>query len=300
MKSKLIDDAKDYLVAIAGPVLYIFGVAGNSFVVIAVWKKRSLRSTTNCLLVNLAISDIVSFLFLPLMLVQSTPLNPDHFADFLCKFLISFHIPATANVVAILTVTLMSIERYHALVKPMKIRKRLQKDTIGHAVTGLWISGLLLTLPYYIFGQYDEDYLCCVVGKRTKGFIIYELIFLAVIVFVPFFITSFCYFQIVRELYFKNKVRPQNVPSAAEEDARDKRKLVKLSLSIISVFGLFMFPLFITLILKSIDDDTFKRYFQIAAAFFFVEAAVNPFIYTFQSTNFRQAFKEILKHPFCA
>lgn len=297
MKSELIDNSRDYLVATVGLTMYIFGVAGNSMVVIAVWKKRSLRSTTNYLLVNLAISDIVSFLFLPLILVQSyAPLEANHFADFLCKFFISFHVPGTANVVAILTVTLMSVERYHALVKPMKIRKRLRKDTVGYAIAALWISGLLLTLPYYIFGNYDKDHLYCVFGTQGTGLVIYEIFMLAIIVFIPFFITSFCYFQIICELYIKKKVEPQNVQAAAE-DSRAKRKLVKLSLSITLVFGLFMFPLFIALILKSIDRNRFNQYFQIAAVFFFSEAAVNPLIYTFQSTNFRQAFKEILKHP---
>lgn len=296
MKSKLIDNARDYLVATVGIMVYIFGIVGNSMVVIAVWKKRSLRSTTNYLLVNLAISDILSFLFLPLMLVQSwASLEPGHFADFLCKILISFHIPATANVVAIFTVTLISIERYHALAKPMKIKKRLRKDTVGYAVASLWILGILFILPYYIFGRFDVNLKSCVAVSQIKGFDIYQIVATAGIVFIPFFTTSFCYFQIVRELYFKKKVEPGNVQSA--DDARDKRKLVKLSLSITLAFGVFMCPVFIALILKSIDGNTFEQYFKITAVVFFSEAAVNPIIYTFQSTNFRQAFKEILKHP---
>jgi hypothetical protein len=253
--------------------------------------------------VNLAISDIISFVFLPLMLIQSyVPLNEGHLADFLCKFLISFHVPATATFVSILTLTVLSVERYHAVVKPMNIRIRLRRDTVRYAVVVIWLSGTLLTVPLYVFAVYNEDLLICVSHVLQNGttFNIYKISLMVIIVFIPFFIISFCYFQIVRELYLKNKVGPQNI--AAQEEALNKRKLVKLSLSITLVFALFFFPLFVALIFKVIDKKgfTFDQYYQISAVLFFSEAGVNPFVYTFRSKNFRQAFKNILKRPFAA
>jgi len=48
----------------------IFGIAGNVLVVVAVWKKRELRTTTNFLLVNVAVSDIISLVCLHFKLIE--------------------------------------------------------------------------------------------------------------------------------------------------------------------------------------------------------------------------------------
>lgn len=288
----------DLILASIGFAIVLFGIAGNLLVVIAVWKKRVLRSTTNYLLMNLALSDILNLAFLPFMLLDSTVFfEGGPFADFLCKFIMSFNVPLTASCVSILTLIVLSVERYHAIVKPMKTGIRLREDTLKYAIITVWLAGVLLSLPFYIFGYYDATKHRCKLDKTVYEYtnsIYFLSIGLLILIFVPFLIISFCYFQIVRELYFKNKVEPQNV--AVQEDARSKRKLVKVSLTVTLAYVICFFPTAITLCLKAYDRKKYgSRAFQTATLMYFLESALNPLFYACQSTNFRQAFKDIIK-----
>ncbi|XP_031565296.1 somatostatin receptor type 5-like [Actinia tenebrosa] len=291
-------DTQQLILASIGFAIVIFGIAGNLLVVIAVWKKRFLRSTTNYLLVNLAVSDILNLVFLPFMLLQLYAIfEGGPFADFLCKFIMSFNVPLTASCVSILTLIVLSVERYHAIVKPMKEGMRLREETVKYAIITVWLSGIALSLPFYIFGHYDTTKHRCklveAVYKYTSS-IYFISIGLLILIFVPFLIISFCYFQIVRELYFKSKVEPQNV--AAQEDARTKRKLVKVSLTVTLAYVICFFPTAITLCLGAYDRAKYgSRGFQMASLMYFLESALNPLFYACQSTNFRQAFKEVMK-----
>jgi hypothetical protein len=206
----------------------------------------------------------------------------------------SYHVPVTASFVSILTLTVLSVERYHAVVKPMRTGIRLREDTVKHAIIAVWFCSIALTFPYYVYSYYDTDRCIFAVSLHKVLISIYFLIAMAIFLFfIPFFIITFCYFQIVRELYFKTKVGPQNI--AAQEEARSKRKLVKLSLSITIAFVVCFFPMFITLILSAYDKETFPvKAYQVASIFYFLGSAINPLLYAFQSTNFRQVFKEML------
>jgi hypothetical protein len=88
-------------------------------------------------------------------------------------------------------------------------------------------------------------------------------------------------------------VAPQNI-ALAEEDSRSKRKLVKVALSVTVANTVCLLPLSVVGILMFFGIVTHET-FTLCVAIFFLENAINPFLYSFQSSNFRQAFKEILK-----
>ncbi|XP_031574909.1 somatostatin receptor type 5-like [Actinia tenebrosa] len=281
---------------VLGPLLFLIGIIGNFLIVIAVWKKRSLRSTANYLLLNIAAADIICLVFLPLTLVEKYLSFQGLFSDVLCKFFVSFHVPLTASFASILTLVVLSVERYHAVVKPLNAGKRLREGTVKYAIIAVWITAILLTLPTYIYSVYQNTSKCDY-SLQEKYQKIYVSILMSLAVFIPFIVIIFCYFRIIRELYFKNKVEPQNV--AAEEDARAKRKLVKFSLSLTSAFILCFFPLTITVILDKLYGGFATKIYNYTGFIFVLQSVLNPFLYTFQSTNFRQAFKEMLKFKLC-
>ncbi|XP_031565294.1 allatostatin-A receptor-like [Actinia tenebrosa] len=292
---KAFDFSDDFIPFLFALILLSLAIASNSMVVAAVRKKRFLRSTTNYLLVNLAVADIVNAIFLPFMLIQRyVRFEKGILADFLCKFFIYYHVPVTASIVSTLTLVVLSVERYHAIVKPMRtVGIRLRKDTVKYAIVAVWISAIILTLPLYISGYYDTTTKICLHNSDKTFQQVFVYSFNFIVTFLPFIIITFCYFQIVRELYFKNKVAPQNI--AAQQDALNKRKIVKLSISVTTAFVLCFFPLAITISLTTLDSSRFPRkYSQTASVLYFAQTIINPFLYAFQSTNFRRAFKLIL------
>ncbi|XP_031574910.1 neuropeptide S receptor-like [Actinia tenebrosa] len=294
---------RNIVITVVGALLIFFGICGNSLVAIAIWKKNYLRSTANYLLLNVALADITSLTFLPLVLVSIYgKFQQGITADLLCKFLISVHIPLTANFAAVFTLVVLSVEKYHAIVKPMKSGFRLREDTVKYAIIVVWTSAIAMTLPMYIFGKYAryKTKLFCDYDATEDAMSPYLYVLAAIVIFIPFIVISFCYFQIVRELYFKNKVAPQNVTTAAEDNIA-KRKLVKLSLSITLALLVCFFPLALSMCLRAYNKEKLKsKYIQDFGSLLYVlKVVLNPFLYAFQSTNFRQAFKEMLKSKLC-
>lgn len=278
---------------VVGVIFIIIAIVGNSLVVIAVRKKRSLRTTTNILLANVAVADLITTFFIPLLSLQrSTSLPNGIWADLLCKFVMDYHVPVTSSSASILTLAVLSIERYHAVVKPMRSGARLREDTVKYAIIAVWVIAILITSPLYIFGYYDH--ICKHGYPGNVDFYGSSVIpFTVLVVLLPLAVTFFCYFQVVKELYFKKSVAPQN-NALAEADNQSKRKLIKVALSVTAANTAFLLPLGIVGILKFFDKVT-HDVFTMCVAIFFLENAINPFLYSFQSTNFRQAFKEILK-----
>lgn len=85
----------EYIVKIILLLITIpFGICGNILVVLALWKKRSLRTTTNFLLLNLAISDLITLVFGSLMAVpELTTLKESVSSDVLCIFFVHTMFP---------------------------------------------------------------------------------------------------------------------------------------------------------------------------------------------------------------
>lgn len=282
----------------------LFGIFGNCLVVVAVKKKRSLRSTTNYLLVNLAISDIITLVFAHFGILQSfIKLKNGVFADILCKVFISFNVPCTAIFSSIFTVTVIAIERYHAVVRPMRSGIRLRRETIKYAVIVIWVLAMLLTLPLYVIIYYEEKMRICRynITRIKSEEEVYRMFCMILIVLLPLITMTFCYFEIIRDLYFKNAVSPQNI--ATVEEVQNKRRMIKVALYVTLSFLVCYLPaLIITFISASgySDMKSNSRAMVLAWVLFFLEPVINPVIYAFQSTNFRGAFKEILRMKCCS
>ena len=127
---------------------YIIGFIGNVLVIRIVHKTREMHTTPNYLLVNLA-SELITILMAPLYFFSH--LNghlSDGFGKFVCKFLPQTEI---SIVVSSFTLTVLAVERYHALLKPFRTGLRIKEENIKLVVALIWISSILFCLPFFCF-----------------------------------------------------------------------------------------------------------------------------------------------------
>ena len=87
----------------------LLGLIGNVLVVRIVHKTREMHTTTNYLLANLALSDVI--------IIFTVPMHFANFSQLTCKFKVIGDIAIASSV---FTLSLMAVERYHALLKPFR------------------------------------------------------------------------------------------------------------------------------------------------------------------------------------
>ena len=148
-------------ITILNITIIIVGIIGNSLVIAVVKKTRSMRTTTNFLLVNLAVADIATLLLNPFL---HKLMWPEHLhSDYLCKIFTGNGFVGFTVFVSVFTLVIIAVERYHALVKPMATRSRLTQENFHYAIIGTWCVSVALNIPIFVDYRYDRE------ERRCKG-----------------------------------------------------------------------------------------------------------------------------------
>jgi len=269
-------------------VILPIGIAGNILVIIVVKKKRYLHTKTNFLLANLAAFDLMAnVLAYTVGAVRAFPIQARTFGKFLCK--INSFYPAL-SLCSILTLTVIALERYNAIVKPLSTGLKFEKRTLRYFIIAIWILSLAAATPLIHFAEYNSDYRCDRTWSTTTRFVFWTSAFIAIIG-VPLIVIIYCYSHIIRTLYFQHQVVPMNIPR--EVDEREKKRVVKLSIVVTSVF-IFSFVPFAIVRELEFGSPVPNAVSVFALCSVLLSSVLNPFIYAYQSTNYRQAFKETI------
>lgn len=142
----------DKIYAIVSKVVPVFfgligitGLLGNALVVIVVLSNPQMRSTTNLLIINLAIADLLFVIFCIPFTATDYIFPSWPFGDIWCK-IVQYLIVVTAHA-SIYTLVLMSLDRFLAVVHPIaSMVIRTERHTVV-AILLLWILILFTALP---------------------------------------------------------------------------------------------------------------------------------------------------------
>ena len=293
-------------------VIVLIGITGNSLVIHLVRTTRAMQTTTNFLLVNLAAADCLTLLW-------STPLHvfsvavPAHpggtLGSWLCKIFTANNMAGITLAVSVYTLTLLSIERYHALMKPFSNR-RLNEDNVIYAIGATWILATITQIPVFHLTRFDDQTGRCsspwTARDTAQAMKYFVIAIITTNIFIPITVVSFCYSVLVNGLYCRNTImagRSTHGKKCREADIRSKKKIIKLLILITLVFFLCFLPFAVIMVLFA--SGSFKNYtasemnhlvivFEVTKFLMYTNSSLNPILYAFQSTNYRNGFKRIL------
>ena len=276
------------------------GIIGNSLVITVVKMFQSMRTTTNYLLVNVACADVTTLLFtaiLNLIMRKNMSVTSKALSSFLCKFIYTNTVAIISLLVTALTLTILAVERYHALVKPLILSRRLTINKMAYVITGIWLAAIALVIPLFTTFDHDPNTRSCSNGDADFEMMIYIDCLIAILTFVPFAVIAFCYTQIIYGMYFKNTIcGTKSERDDTREEAREKRKLVTLLILLTTVFFVAFVPYGALLIMQVSNVKHTPTYLRYGSQYLTIlNCSVNPFIYGFQSSNYRLAFKFLVK-----
>ena len=127
-----------------------------------VHKIREMHTTTNYLLANLAVSDAIDILTIPMYFAYSGGLElpVEKLGNLLCKGVI---IRDVAMASSASTLSIIPVERYHAILKPFSSNLRLNEENIKKAIALIWTSSTVLGFPGFFLHEwnYETSYSSC-------------------------------------------------------------------------------------------------------------------------------------------
>lgn len=138
------------------------------------------------------------------------------------------------------TLTVLSVERYHALLKPLRTL-RLTEDNIKQAIALIWLSSFLISLPEFFLREWKEPLSTCVgpwtihMNTESGAYFFINALFSA---YFPLAVMIYCYGSLIRGLYFTNAICPESVASA-ERKHREKETCYHIYLGNCCIFCLF-------------------------------------------------------------
>ncbi|XP_071777107.1 LOW QUALITY PROTEIN: neuromedin-U receptor 2 [Centroberyx gerrardi] len=295
-------------------LIFLTGLSGNLLTCAVIAKHKKMRNPTNLYLVSLAVSDLLVLLFgMPLEIYDLWQNYPFPFGEGGCYF--KTFLFETVCFASILNVTALSVERYIAVVHPLKTRYLSTNQHAKRVITVVWAASMFCAVPntslhgiFYLPGRMEESAICTVL----KPLWIYNLVMQITTVcfyFVPMMVISVLYLVMGVHLCREKRQSRGNLGKNCSSSTRWKihvehgrrRQVTKMLSIVVAVFGVCWAPFHIERLLWSsvsqwtdLMHDIYQCVHILSGILFYLSSAVNPIIYNLLSTRFRECFRELV------
>ncbi|XP_021346825.1 allatostatin-A receptor-like [Mizuhopecten yessoensis] len=273
----------------------IAGIVGNASVILTVFLNRRMLNPTTILVVNLAVADLSFIVFLVIGTVTVIYAFPSWaFANIWCKamFYIS-HVNVSASVI---TLVLISVDRYLVVVYPIESRTIINKRNAYICVCLSWIISLPINIPvifeYSQVGTYAISK--CVDINIFYGNYVAALRFHACLfVFcfaIPLTVMCTLYVNVIKTLVCG--VRPRGGQNT--KSMRMKKRVTRMLLIVTVIFAVCCLPIHVYRLLMASGNDSPTRHtymVMLSHLLITINSCANPIVYAFLSTNFRRSFR---------
>ncbi|XP_007528130.1 somatostatin receptor type 5 [Erinaceus europaeus] len=271
------------------------GLGGNTLVIYVVLRHAKMKTVTNIYILNLAVADVLFMLGLPFLATQYA-VSYWPFGSFLCRLVTT--LDGINQFTSIFCLTVMSVDRYLAVVHPVRGARWRRPQVARTASAAVWAFSLLMSLPLAVFADVQEGLGTCnlawpePVGLWSTVFIVYTAV---LGFFGPLLVICLCY------LLLLVRVKASGVRVGARRRRRSERKATRMVVVVVLVFAGCWLPFFVVnivnlaVVLPEEPVSTGAYFFVVILSY--ANSCANPVLYAFLSDNFRQSFRKVLCRP---
>ena len=257
----------------------------NTFIILAVTKRRELQKPSNILLSSMAITDLLNG-----VIVMPISATSDFFIlgqvpyEYICMLnAVNMFFGPLLFIATLHHLTIIAWERYMAVQKWMEYKRKITNGRLKRIAIGTWLSSLLPTVLYF-----------------TSSVVAGDPAFFGLVVTLWIALESVCLFLVAffyRKVYIGICNRKLNEISQIDDlmKAKLESKVAKttglLSAMVISSF----IPIFVMAVLGSVvpvfRSNAALRFTQILTQ---LTSLLNPLLYCYRDHRFRNALRELL------
>ncbi|XP_077888467.1 kiSS-1 receptor isoform X2 [Ictidomys tridecemlineatus] len=255
-----------WLVPLFFAALMLLGLVGNSLVIYVICRHKQMRTVTNFYIANLAATDVTFLLCCVPFTALLYPLPAWVLGDFMCKFV--NYIQQVSVQATCATLTAMSVDRWYVTVFPLRALHRRTPRLALVVSLSIWVGSAAVSAPVLALHRLSpgpRTYCSEAFPSRTleRAFALYNLLALYLL---PLLATCACYGAMLRHLG-RAAVRPAptdgTLQALGPTGAWHPRSYAAYALKIW------------------------------AHCMSYSNSALNPVLYAFLGSHFRQAFRRV-------
>ncbi|XP_056265562.1 somatostatin-like receptor F_48D10.1 [Pseudoliparis swirei] len=141
------------MTALISLTVFLVGLTGNTLAIYVVLRYAKMKTVTNSYILNLAVADELYIIGLPLITTQNV-LSYWPFGSFLCRVVMTAD--SMNQFTSIFCLTVMSIDRYLAVVHPIRSTKWRHPRVAKVVSAAVWALSFVVVLPVVIFSDVQE------------------------------------------------------------------------------------------------------------------------------------------------
>ena len=287
-------------VTVFAVLIFIFALIGNIVVIYIVCTVNHMRSSTNTLIANMAVADLLMAIDIPYIL-KFFYVDVKWFGTFmgtvLCKFFSSAQVGSI--IASVLSLVAISLDRSFAILFPMKTV--MTKNVVRFAIAVVWLGALAFSLPLMVASKTAQlkgtDFLSCAEFWAPMSASTYSLVLIIGGYIIPLIIIAVVYSLAGIRLWSRQLPGHKNLVSNKKAQSSSRRATAML-ITVVIVFALSWLPFQTLEMLRGFNKPLFYslpiELLYTTPWFGFANSAVNPILYVIFSENYRKEFYRIL------
>lgn len=265
----------------------VAAIAGNTLVLVAIYRSPHLQIVSNYFLASLAISDLFVGLIIDPVLIAKTVRNVNSFDK--NPLAIAAVVLSIQSVTAtVYSLSIVSIDRYFAIAAVFRYAEIVTPRRCTLTITAVWALSIFFGFSrFFVTDDKDLPILWSIASVIT--FII------------PFCVITFCYFNIFRAAKAQSR-RIVTSNTLADQQWRQSKRDRKAAYTVAIIIGIFLAFFCPNLVLSSLQNSTQDECYRQQLDYYyfwftilnFGGSALNPWIYGLRNQDFRHAFRKML------
>ena len=268
---------------------FIISICGNTLCAYIISSRIRMKSVTNLFILNLAIGDLIYTFSIPFDLAIIENDQKWIFHPYFCNILSPIQTISMSS--SLLTLTILSLARYRAIVHPLE--RQVEETAAKYIILFIWVFSALTVLPQSYHQTIDHGE-CVEIWKDYKIYKkVYTAILFGVQYVIPLTIMILAYGRIGIEL---SKPSPTENSLIQEERGKEAKKVVSMLITVTATFAICTLPTSVMWLWLDFGnaENSFPDFWDVLDILYFfdfINLAAHPIIYVYFSKKFRSEMK---------